>query len=84
MWRAPCTVGTGSNLAVGSARARNLPVIAVFCLAPAFPEATLRACHFMAEGLACLPDEFAAGRIGWKLVVGELEVETPKLARSPG
>ena len=71
-----------ANLAVEIAKARDLPVIAVFCLVPAFPEATLRAHHFMAEGLAELPDQFAARRIGWKLVVGEPEVELPRAARS--
>lgn len=70
------------NLAVEIAKALHLPVIAVFCLVPAFPRATLRAYHFMAEGLRQLPDDFAARGIGWKLLVGEPAEEIPKAARS--
>lgn len=69
-----------ANLAVEIAKELRLPVIAVFCLVPAFPRATLRPYHFIAEGLSQLPDDFAARGIGWKLVVGEPADEIPKAA----
>ncbi|HEV2066119.1 MAG TPA: deoxyribodipyrimidine photo-lyase [Thermomicrobiales bacterium] len=71
-----------ANVAVEIAGELGLPVVAVFCLVPAYPGATLRAYHFMAEGLRSLPDAFAARGIGWKLVVGEAEDELPEAARS--
>nr|MBA2248529.1 deoxyribodipyrimidine photo-lyase [Chloroflexia bacterium] len=71
-----------ANLAVEIATTRGLPVIAVFCMVPAYPEARLRQYHFMAEGLAQLPGEFAERGIGWKLVVGEPPIEIPAVARS--
>ena len=71
-----------ANLAVEIATARGLPVIAVFCMVPAYPEARLRPYHFMAEGLAQLPAEFAERGIGWKMVVGEPPVEIPAVARA--
>lgn len=71
-----------ANVAVEIARALQLPVVAMFCLVPAYPRATLRAYHFMAEGISQLPDDFAARKIGWKLVIGEPEDEIPKAARS--
>ena len=73
-----------ANLAVEIATARGLPVVAVFCMVPAFPEARLRPYHFMAEGLAQLPAGFAERGIGWKLVVGEPPVEIPAVARELG
>lgn len=71
-----------ANLAIELATELRLPVIAVFCLVPAYPRATLRPYHFMAEGLRQLPDDFAARGIGWKLVVGEPADEIPEAARS--
>jgi deoxyribodipyrimidine photo-lyase len=70
------------NFAVELAREANLPVIAVFCLVPAYPLATLRHYQFMAEGLAELPDAFAARRIGWHLEVGEPDEVIPALAKT--
>lgn len=60
-----------ANVAVELAKDIDLPVIAVFAMTPGFPSATLRAYHFMAEGLAKLPDDFAARRIGWQLEIGD-------------
>ncbi len=76
------TANPAANVAVEIANELGLPVVAVFCLVPAYPGATLRAYHFMAEGLSQLPDEFAAREIGWRLVVGEPEDEIPNAARS--
>jgi deoxyribodipyrimidine photo-lyase len=69
------------NLAVEIAKDLNLPVIAAFCLVPAFPSANLRHYHFMAEGLRELPEAFATRGIGWTLAVGEPVDVIPKLAR---
>lgn len=60
-----------ANLAVELADRLDLPVIAAFCLVPDYPSATLRAYRFMAEGLAELPDAFAARGIGWVLRQGD-------------
>lgn len=43
-----------ANLAIEIATEYGLPVVAMFCLVPAHPEARLRPYHFMAEGLAHL------------------------------
>ncbi len=59
------------NAAIEIARELEWPVIAVFCLVPDFPSATLRPYHFMAEGLQELPDALAARQIGWHLDTGE-------------
>ncbi len=70
-----------ANLAVAIAAQLGLPVVAAFCLAPAYPRATLRSYRFMAEGLGELPDAFAARGIGWALRVGEPTDTLPALAR---
>ena len=74
------TANHAANLAVELADALGLPVIAGFALAPGFPEATLRAYQFMAEGLAELPDAFAKRHIGWELAVGQPPDAVPELA----
>ncbi|MEJ7902490.1 MAG: deoxyribodipyrimidine photo-lyase, partial [Thermomicrobiales bacterium] len=48
---------------------------------PAFPSATLRHYHFMAEGLQDLSDALAARKIGWNLETGEPEEVIPGLVR---
>jgi deoxyribodipyrimidine photo-lyase len=73
-----------SNLAVELAKELDLPVIAVFAMTPGFPSATLRAYHFMAEGLATLPDDFAARGIGWQLEIGDPVERIPAAARKLG
>lgn len=73
-----------ANLAVELAKELDLPVIAVFAMTPGFPSATLRAWHFMAEGLATLPDDFAARRIGWQLEIGDPVERIPAAARKLG
>ena len=75
------TGNLAANLAIELANELRLPVIAAFCLVPAFPRATLRAYHFMAEGLAGLPDAFAERGIGWTLRTGEPGDVIPVLAR---
>lgn len=70
-----------ANVAVEIAGELGIPVVAVFCLVPAYSGATLRAYHFMAEGLRMLPDAFAERGIGWKLVAGEPEDEIPEAAQ---
>ncbi len=75
------TANHAANLAVELADNLGLPVIAGFALAPGYPEATLRAYQFMAEGLAELPDGFAERHIGWELVVGQPPDVIPALAR---
>lgn len=67
------------NTAIEIARELERPVIAVFCLVPDFPSATLRPYHFMAEGLQELPDALAARRIGWHLDTGEPVDVIPRL-----
>lgn len=67
------------NTAIEIARELELPVIAVFCLVPALPSATLRPYHFMAEGLQELPDALAARKIGWHLETGEPGTVIPNL-----
>lgn len=78
------TGNLAANLAVDLGDALGLPVVAGFCMAPTFPRATLRAYHFMAEGLVELPDAFAARGVGWALRVGEPAAEIPALARGLG
>ncbi len=75
------TANHAANLAVELADALGLPVIAGFALAPGYPEATLRAYQFMAEGLAELPDAFAKRHIGWELVIGQPPDAIPALAK---
>ena len=74
------TVNPAVNLAVAIAGRLGLPVVAAFCLMPAYPRATLRADRFMAEGLRELPDALAAQGIGWPLRVGEPPETVPALA----
>ncbi len=69
-----------ANLAISIANELRLPVVAVFCLVDAYPGATLRAYHFMAEGLQELPARFAARNIGWVLRQGDPVEIIPKLA----
>ncbi|CAN5709091.1 deoxyribodipyrimidine photo-lyase [soil metagenome] len=69
-----------ANEAIALANHLKLPVIAVFCLAPAFPRATLRAYHFMAEGLIDLGASLAQNGIGWLLEVGDPSEIVPRLA----
>lgn len=87
LWVQRTKRATGShaaNLAVELADELDLPVVAGFALAPGYPEATLRAYQFMAEGLAELPDAFARRGIGWELVVGEPPDVIPALAKRLG
>lgn len=73
-----------ANLAIDIADRLRLPVVAVFCLVPGYPGATLRSYHFLAEGLRELPEAFAARGIGWTLSVGEPREAIPALARALG
>lgn len=75
------TGNLAANLAIEIANELRLPVIAAFCLVPAFPCATLRAYHFMAEGLAELPDAFSQRGVGWALQTGEPGAVIPALGR---
>ena len=75
------TGNLAANLAISLANDLGRPVVAVFCLVPAFPGATHRAYHFMAEGLRELPDAFAKRSVGWELRVGEPHDVIPALAR---
>ncbi|MGI8642708.1 MAG: deoxyribodipyrimidine photo-lyase [Thermomicrobiales bacterium] len=75
------TGNLAANLAIEIANEIRLPVVAAFCLVPAFPRATLRAYYFMAEGLAELPAAFNQRGIGWALRTGEPETVIPALAR---
>ncbi|MFM9108512.1 MAG: deoxyribodipyrimidine photo-lyase, partial [Chloroflexota bacterium] len=70
-----------ANLAVRLARQLGLPVVAVFCLVPGYPAATLRSYDFLCRGLAELPDALRARNIGWALRIGEPAREIPALAR---
>ncbi len=72
------------NLAIAIANELGLPVVAVFCMAPVYPRATLRAYHFMAEGLATIPDRLAERGVGWILRVGEPERIVPEVAKQCG
>lgn len=69
------------NVAIELARELDLPVVAAFCLVPAFPSATLRHYHFMAESLQELPDALATREIGWHLATGEPDEVIPELVR---
>ena len=73
-----------ANLAIELANELQRPVIACFCLAPAYPGATLRAYHFMAEGLRELPDAFAKRGIGWIIRLGEPTEVVPSLVKETG
>lgn len=68
-----------ANLAVEIANQIAKPVVAAFCLAPAYPRATLRAYRFMAEGLRELPEAFAERKIGWVLRAGDPAEMIPAL-----
>lgn len=70
-----------ANLAIALADELGVPVIACFCLVPAYPRATLRAYTFMAEGLAELPGDFLKRGIGWQCVIGDPVEQLSKLAR---
>lgn len=73
-----------ANVAIAIANRLKRPVIAAFCLAPAYPRATLRAYHFLAEGLTELPDGFAARGVGWTLRTGDPVDVFPALVRESG
>ena len=60
-----------ANLAIALADELGVPVVACFCLVPAYPQATLRAYTFMAEGLAELPAAFLERGIGWRCITGD-------------
>lgn len=75
------TGNLAANLAISLANELDRPVVAVFCLVPAFPSATVRAYHFMAEGLRELPEAFAKRGVGWELRVGEPKSVLPALVR---
>ena len=84
LWVQRAQRGSGNlaaNLAIEIANELNLPLVAAFCLVPRFPRATLRAYHFVAEGLRELPEAFAARGIGWVLRGGEPAEVIPALAR---
>ncbi|MFT4039579.1 MAG: deoxyribodipyrimidine photo-lyase [Thermomicrobiales bacterium] len=68
------------NLAVAIGNALQIPVVACFVLVPAYPEASRRAYQFMAEGLAELPEAFAARGIVWTLQTGDSAQIVPKQA----
>ena len=72
------TANPAANVAVAVADALGLPVVALFCLDPAYPGATWRSFHFMAQGLDELPDAFAARGIGWELRAGDPIAEIPR------
>ena len=64
-----------ANWALLHARARaaerGVPLAVVFCLAPGFPGATLRAYDFMLRGLEALEARLAAAQIPFFLLAGE-------------
>jgi deoxyribodipyrimidine photo-lyase len=78
------TDNRAANLAVNIGNSLKLPVVALFVLAPDYPEATLRSYQFMAEGLAELPDAFAARGIAWALRVGDPPALVPGVAQELG
>ena len=67
-----------ANLAIALADDLGVPVLACFCLVPAYDRATLRAYTFMAEGLAELPDAFLERGIGWRCVTGDPVEQLPE------
>lgn len=75
------TSNHAANHAIAIANELKLPVVAVFCMVPAYPRATLRSMHFMAGGLRELPAAFAARNVGWVLRVGDPVATIPRLAR---
>lgn len=84
LWAQRAQRATGNlaaNLAIELADDLGVPVIAVFALSPGFPRATLRAYHFMAEGIDTLPDAFAQRHIGWELRVGQPPHVVPAAAK---
>ena len=68
-----------ANVAVGIADALGLPVVAVFALDPAYPDATLRPYQFMLEGMEELPQAFNDRGIGWALRIGNPERLIPEV-----
>lgn len=74
------TANPAANVAVAIADRLGLPVIALFCLDPGFPGATLRSLHFLAEGVDELPAAFAARGIGWELRPGSPVAAVPRAA----
>lgn len=70
-----------ANLAVEIGNALRLPVVALFVLTPAYPDANLRAYLFMAEGLAELPAAFEARGIAWALRAGDPPSVVASVAR---
>lgn len=74
------TDNRAANLAVRIGNALKLPVVALFVLAPGYPDATRRGYQFMAEGLAELPNDFAARGIAWTMRVGDPCSVVPALA----
>jgi len=81
---ARATSNHAANTAVDLANQLKLPVVAVFCLVPGYPGATLRPYQFMAEGLAGLPDQLKERNIGWILRTGETEQVIPDAAKELG
>jgi deoxyribodipyrimidine photo-lyase len=63
---------------------RGEPLVVAFCLAPAFPGATLRAYDFLLRGLAGTADELASRGIGFTLLEGDPAREVPAFARRAG
>jgi len=73
-----------ANLAISIANRLQRPVIACFSLTPSYPDATLRAYHFMSEGLRELPTAFGERGIGWMLRVGEPTEVVPAVVKEIG
>ncbi len=78
------TDNRAANLAVKIGNALKLPVVALFVLAPDYPDASLRSYQFIAEGLAELPQAFAARGIAWTLRVGDPTALVPRVAQELG
>jgi deoxyribodipyrimidine photo-lyase len=78
------TDNRAANLAVGIGNALELPVVALFVLAPDYPDASARAYQFMADGLAELPRAFAARGIAQTLRVGHPPSIVPGVASELG
>jgi deoxyribodipyrimidine photo-lyase len=78
------TDNRAANLAVAIGNALALPVVALFVVAPDYPDASPRAYQFMAEGLAGLPAAFAARGIAWTLRVGDPPAVVPAVAGELG
>jgi deoxyribodipyrimidine photo-lyase len=63
------------------AREARVPLLAVFCLAPAFPEATARAWDFLLAGLRETESDLAERRIPLALLPGDPGATLPGLVR---